>query len=203
MASAISLARAARSVIVLERTRYERQRPGETFVGEFGPLSQTAGAMEPIAALEAVPFRGVRAAWGGPAVADRESIFHPFGEGWQVDRVRFDQALVSRAERCGVVVAQGTGACPFVLDNGVWTVRPAAGGEVKSRDLIDASGRGASAGVAHMPGRRWLRADRLVAIVGSMTHQPRESSPCSCLRQRRTAGGTRCPSRWATCWQFW
>ena len=40
---------------------------------------------------------------------------------------------------------------------------------MKSRYLIDASGRGASAGVAHMPGRRWLRADRLVAIVGSMT----------------------------------
>jgi 2-polyprenyl-6-methoxyphenol hydroxylase-like FAD-dependent oxidoreductase len=35
--------------------------------------------------------------------------------------------------------------------------------------LVDASGRGAPATAVHIPGRRWLRADRLVALVGKFT----------------------------------
>ena len=59
VASAISLARAARSVIVLERTRSERSRPGETFGGELGPLSQTARrhGVDRGAGSGAVPWR--------------------------------------------------------------------------------------------------------------------------------------------------
>src|SRR5579883_1547416 len=93
LATAITLARLGRSVIVIERTRYDRPRAGETFGGDLGPLLQALGAWEDFRALSPVPFRGVMSSWGAPELAERASIFHPFGEGWHVDRADFDRML--------------------------------------------------------------------------------------------------------------
>ena len=49
------------------------------------------------------------------------------------------------------------------------------------RFLVDASGRGAPAGATHVPGRRWLRADRLVALLGTMSAPVRAIEPALVL----------------------
>ncbi len=169
LASGIALSRLGRSVAVLERTRYERPRAGETFGGDLRPLLQTLGAWDGFAALAPVPFRGVRSAWGGPELVERPSLFHPFGEGWHADRARFDEMLSRCAADAGVAVFAGAGSCAVERSREKWLVRPATGPELTARFLVDASGRGAPAGARNLSERRWLQMDRLVALVGALT----------------------------------
>jgi flavin-dependent dehydrogenase len=166
---AIALSRLGRKVVVLERTRYDRQRAGETFGGELGPVLVALGAWDDFHALGPVPFRGVQSAWGGPELAERASLFNPFGDGWHVDRARFDACLAECAARAGAIVQQGTGACALERGGPGWRVRPAAGPEVAARYLVLASGRGAPTGATSAPERHWLRADRLVALLGRLS----------------------------------
>lgn len=165
----IALSRRGRSVAVLERTRYDRPRAGETFGGELGPLLKSLGAWDGFAALAPVAFRGVHSAWGGADLAERASIFHPFGDGWHVDRARFDAFLAQCAAQAGVAVEQGVGRCAITWSDGAWKVRGASGHELTARFLVDASGRGAPAGAVMLAERRWMRADRLVALLGTMS----------------------------------
>src|SRR6478736_10417877 len=90
---AILLARRGHSVVVLERSRYRQARAGETFGGELMPLLQAAGLWNDLQDVPRMPFRGVRSSWGSAEQTERASVFHPFGEGWHVDRVAFDSAL--------------------------------------------------------------------------------------------------------------
>lgn len=165
-AVALRLARSGRRVALVERSRYERARPGETFGPEVGPLLRDLGVPPDLAA---VPFRGVQSAWGSSDLGERESIFHPLGEGWHVDRAAFDRVLADCAARAGAHVMTGAGASAISRADGLWQVRPATGEALTARFLVDASGRGAPATAPRISGRRWLQADREVAVVGAMT----------------------------------
>jgi flavin-dependent dehydrogenase len=176
LATAIALARRGRSVVVLERTKYDKPRAGETFGGDLRPLLEEIG-VDDFGSIDPVPFRGVQSAWGGAELAERASIFHPFGDGWHVDRARFDRLLARTAERAGVAVMQGAGACELERAEGGWRVRPQAGAEVRARWLVDASGRGAPASAVDLTERRWMRADRLVALIGVLEPQAAPAEP--------------------------
>src|SRR5262249_23052544 len=97
LAVAGALRRRGRSVVVFERTTYEGARVGETLGGEVGALLRSLGAWDALADLFAgqVPFRAVRSAWGSPNLEERSSMLHPLGEGWHVDRARFDAKLAA------------------------------------------------------------------------------------------------------------
>jgi flavin-dependent dehydrogenase len=177
LATGIALSRLGRSVVVLERTRYERPRAGETFAGGLRLLLQAIGAWDEFPSIEPIPFRGVRSSWGAPELSEHSSAFQPFEDGWHVDRARFDRLLVRCAERAGVVVEQGAGSCSLTWSEGRWRARPEAGDEVSGRLLVDASGRGAPASALHIVDRRWRRADRQIALLGTMTKPARAIEP--------------------------
>jgi flavin-dependent dehydrogenase len=161
-----ALARRGRRVIVLERTRYAEPRIGETFGGEIAPGLRALGAWETMATFGRgqVPFRAVQAAWGTDTVEERLSIVHPLGEGWHVDRARFDERLAAWAEEAGAVVRRGAGTCAAARAEGGFAVIPRHGVPVLARYLVDASGRGAPAS-ARLGGRRWVASDRQVALI--------------------------------------
>ena len=169
LAAAITLAARGRSVAVLERGRLGRPRVGETFGPEIEPLLGALGVWEVFQAEACVPFRGVRSAWGSEELAARSSIVHPLGEGFHVDRARFDAMLASAAAGHGAVLRE---------EMGVPTIEEVAGGyrvlaredvEVQCKFLVDASGRGAPAGAVGSSVRRWVACDRAVALVARMT----------------------------------
>jgi flavin-dependent dehydrogenase len=175
LAAAIALARLNRSVVVLERTSYERARAGETFGGDVKPLLRALGVAD-VEEIGAVPFRGILSAWGRSEAVERASIFNPFGEGWHVDRKLFDRRLAACAEGAAVIVRLGTGACTASMSADGWRVQPASGDEVAARLVIDASGRGAS-GTTGRVQRRWLQVDRLVAVLGTVARSGIDVEP--------------------------
>jgi flavin-dependent dehydrogenase len=168
-ALAILLARSGHSVVVLERSAYERARAGETFGGELLPLLQAAGIWDDLQDVPRTPFRGVRSSWGALEQTERASVFNPFGEGWHVDRVAFDSALAAAAVRAGVALRTRTSAAKVQHVGGAWVASLVAGEAIEARFLVDASGRGARTLVAGVGVARWIQMDRLVAVIGRVT----------------------------------
>jgi flavin-dependent dehydrogenase len=165
-AVAASLAQRGRSVVVFERSNFETPRIGETFGGELQSLLRAIGAWDSFIAMPPVPFRSVLSAWGSPELTERSSITHPFGDGFHVDRARFDELLARAAQASGASVRTRTGRCKIERVEHGLRVQPARGRAAVARFLVDASGRGAPASAALARGRRWLAWDRMVALVG-------------------------------------
>jgi flavin-dependent dehydrogenase len=165
LSTAAALARRGRAVVLLERGEYAAARAGETFGGEVRPLLQELSALELFAAVEQVPFRGVRSAWGSAALESRASIVKPLGEGFHVERAQFDAILARCAVAAGAAVHTGAGVCSVEATESGFRVASASGVEVAARLLVDASGRGASASAAVLGASRWISFDRLVAVV--------------------------------------
>ncbi len=169
MAVGAALSRRGHSVVVLERTTYERSRTGETLDAETVPLLESLGAWDGLGAFmeRQLPHRAVLSAWGGAELEDRPAILHPLGEGRHVARARFDETMASWAESCGASVRRSAGTCVVRTHGEAYRVDPARGEPVLGRYFVDASGRGAPAS-AKLGTRRWLAVDRQVALVTRM-----------------------------------
>ena len=169
LVTAALCARAGRSVTLFEKGDPAAFRVGETLGAEVGARLRELGAWEAMAPLlgEQAPFITVSAAWGGPDLDERSTMYHPLGAGWHVDRARFDLGLLEWARAEGVTVQTGTGLCAVTRAGGGFLVTPRHGTAAWGERLVDASGRGAPATVA-FPERRWFSQDRQVAILARM-----------------------------------
>ena len=169
LALSSALSTRGHAVALLERTTYDRFRPGETLDAETLPLLKSLGAWDTVGEfLDAqVPHRSVRSAWGSDELDDRPSILHPLGEGRHVQRARFDHLLGVWAKSTGVAMRENAGACVVTRHADGFRVVPARGAAVDGRTIVDASGRGAPAS-ARLGGRHWIGIDRQVAIVAQM-----------------------------------
>ncbi|MEP7305145.1 MAG: tryptophan 7-halogenase [Acidobacteriota bacterium] len=170
-ATAIALAKAgrpARSVAVLERSGYERARIGETLPPEARiPLAQL-GVWERFLEQRHAPSPGTAAAWGREELEENDFIFNPYGNGWHLDRSRFDATLASAAADAGATIhrharmtacqraASGDWLVKYVCDD-----RPC---ELRARFLVDATGRACMA--ARRQGAERLSSDRMIGVVG-------------------------------------
>lgn len=157
LATAGALARRGASVTVLERASSSALRLGETLGAEVRPLLGELGAWEAVEDVlrTQLPFRGVRSAWGSDVLSERASIVHPLGEGWLVDRARFDARLGEWAVSQCASLRVDVGACDVVCESDGSLRIDARGGAVFARTVVDASGRGAPA-TSSIDGRRWL-----------------------------------------------
>jgi flavin-dependent dehydrogenase len=180
-AAAMILARAGHSVVVIETSQYERARIGETLPPAAKPLLVRLAVWEPFLAAGHLPSPGVLSVWGDDEPYETHFIFNPYGQGWHLDRQRFD-AMLARAARqasarlyCG---AQVTSCLPLAGDR--WEVSFTAGvassrrqHRLHARFLIDATGR--TAALARRQGAKRLNADRLVGLAAMLAARSRKS----------------------------
>ncbi|SHM68716.1 FAD-dependent oxidoreductase [Cryptosporangium aurantiacum] len=157
-ATALWLARAGRRVLLLERSRFDHPRVGESLSPDVNPLLRDLGVTLP---GTATPSYGIRSYWGGAASSSH--LFSPHGTGWYVDRAAFDRSLASAAVEAGAVLRTGV-ACVGVTRAAAWELRLAGRGRVRARVLVDATGRAARIG-CRLDAER-IPFDRLVAVTG-------------------------------------
>ncbi len=169
LAAAIALAVRGHRVGLFERNAFGGPRVGETFGPEIVSPLRELGVLDDFMTLDNVPFRGVKSAWGARELVDRPSIVHPLGEGFHVDRARFDEMLLQRARSVGVVLHEHTGTARIEsTDTGIclsWSNNH----DAVAAYVIDASGRGAPAGARGFSDRRWVACDRGVGIVARLS----------------------------------
>lgn len=175
-ATALRLARTGRSVVVLERSHYDRMRLGETLPPIVNPLIADLGLSDAFATLGPVESHGTASAWGGPEVADRSFVFSPYGSGWHVDRARFDAMLVDEAAAAGGLVVRGARVARAHHDGDAVVVTVDMDDElfeVRTAQVVDATGR--TARIARALGARARHIDSLVSV--SVVCEPSADAP--------------------------
>jgi len=161
--AALSLARAGRRVLLLDESSDTRFKIGEALPPAARQLLQEVGLWDGFVAQGHLPCYGNLSAWGSSELHATDFIFDPNGAGWHLDRLRFDRLLQQAAAEAGVEVRTGAKlnpkACEFSGDT--WSI-PVNGSELRSRWLIDATGRRSA--VARAQGVSRCADDGLIAL---------------------------------------
>jgi flavin-dependent dehydrogenase len=159
--AALTLARHGLRAALIEGSRYERVRIGETLPPAARPELERLGLAD--ATLGARPAYGNQSAWGERELRANPFLFDPRGHGWHVDRRRFDAQLAAAAHAAGAILLQGdaVGAC-IAGEHGGWRLA-VAGRELTANALIDAGGRGAR--IARGLGAQRQIEDHLVGVA--------------------------------------
>ena len=168
-ATALALQRQGLSTLILERTAPDEVRVGEHLPPDARLLLSKLGLWDAFIADEHLPCPGVRASWGSPGVYEREYIFSPYGDGWNLDRRRFDASLVEAVRTAGGVVLHNAHVGAITAQEHGWSVEAIIAGQpqvLTAAFLVDATGRAAA--VARRLGGRQVVHDHLIAVMGWM-----------------------------------
>ncbi|GIW08807.1 MAG: hypothetical protein KatS3mg060_3612 [Dehalococcoidia bacterium] len=134
---------------------------GDSLAPSVTPLLHQTGVWEAFLASRPLPSAGNRAAWGSRWLGEHAFLREPWGTGWHLDRVAFDQQLRRAAERAGVRLLRGSvsslGGGP-----GGWVVATDAG-TLQAEFVVDATGRRAA--LARQLGARRRVLDHQIALV--------------------------------------
>lgn len=140
-ATAIACARRGLRVVLCERERPGRDRPGETLHPAIEPLLAQLGAADRLAMVVGARHAGIWIEWGRPR------RFEPFGgdasgpwSGFQVRRADFDALLRSCACEAGVALRQPCGVTGLLTRDGIPRGVTTMTGPIAARMVVDASG---------------------------------------------------------------
>jgi flavin-dependent dehydrogenase len=147
--AAAVLARAGKSVIVVEKARFPRYHVGESLLPYGWWVLDRIGARDLVERAGFQAKHGVQFVTGAGRVSKPfwfdAHLDHPSARTWQVERATFDDLLLRHAARCGADVREETAARALVEEDGrvvgVDVVGPAGPERLRCKLLLDASGR--------------------------------------------------------------
>jgi len=135
-ATGIHLSRAGLSVAIIEATRYDTARFGETLPPDVHPTLRDLGVWDAFLGLSPAESPGIVSVWGRDRAEEQDFVSNPHGAGWCVDRNSFDAMLLAEAGRLGArTFTSQKAAAPERTADG-WRV-----GEIAARFVVDAAGR--------------------------------------------------------------
>ncbi|WP_077800028.1 NAD(P)/FAD-dependent oxidoreductase [Streptomyces sp. JHA26] len=162
-AAALSLARAGARVVIVAPAIEPAWKVGENLAPAARPLLERLGVLDRIAADGHAPSHGNLAAWGEDALSVAGYAFGPYGDGWHLERARFDATLLQTARAGGARLRAGR-VRSAQRERDHWQVVMGDGSVLLADHLVDATGR--TARLARRVGATLIRSDRLVAVVG-------------------------------------
>jgi flavin-dependent dehydrogenase len=167
-------------VAIVEKAQYGEARVGETLPPGARPLLAKLAVWEKFLAAAHLPSPGVLSAWGEQELYQTHFVFNPYGQGWHIDRRRFDVMLAQAARYAGARLYCGTkvdSCLPLPGDRWDVTFTSRAGQhQLRASYLIDATGRASALG--RRQGARRLAADRLIGLAGELVARTHESGRC-------------------------
>lgn len=161
--AALSLVRAGARVVIVAPVVSSGWKVGESLAPTARPLLERLGVLDRVAADGHAPCYGNLAAWGEDALSVAGYQFGPYGDGWHLDRARFDAALL-QAARAGGVYRHAGRVRSVRREHDHWQVITGDGTGMSADHLVDATGRAARP--ARRVGATLIRSDHLVAIAG-------------------------------------
>lgn len=139
-----------------------RWRPGEILSPGATGILKSLGCEDAFRTCGFVESFGTRAVWSTPEPYDNEFLFSLRGNGWRLDRARFDAMLRQCAKDAGIEIHTAMTLLDSRPESSGWRLQ-FRGFEVQARFVIDASGR--SAAFAVQCGARRLPDDRLASSI--------------------------------------
>jgi flavin-dependent dehydrogenase len=151
--AALVLARRGVRVTVFESGEAPAAKVGETLPPGLAPLLRHLGLEGFLESDGHLRSQGNRSLWGSPEPGESPFLSNPHGDGWHVDRRRFEARLAEAAREAGA--------------EWQWGCRVERIGDLDADFVADATGR--SARLARRLGARRLRYDRLVGICALLS----------------------------------
>src|SRR5260370_36012256 len=164
-ATALSLRASASSlsVVLIEASRYEVVRIGETLPPPARTVLEHLGVWGAFRNQHHREVHGTTAAWGSAAPLDNDFFFMPANTGWHLDRTAFDRMLADEPQRQGATLSLDTRVRDAKRAANEWRLTLSTGCTVTARFIVDATG--GRAAVARRCGARFVAAHRLVGIA--------------------------------------
>ena len=138
---ALLAARAHCRVLLVEKSRFDKPRLGETAPPELRPVLVRVGLEHLLQAPSCCDAPEVVSVWGSDEPAARHHIFSPYGSAFHLDRRAFDEALAFAARDAGADVRLGCSARFAAQPPGGFVVQLSSGERVRSRLAVLATGR--------------------------------------------------------------
>ncbi len=151
-------------VLLVDRVAVPANRIGESLPPACRRLLADMGLFEEFLEQAHSPCYGNRAIWGGP-LTEHDFLSDPDGNGWHLDRARFESWLRCKAVERGAALIAPANVTDVAATESGWRAVLVIGGQTHSVDstvVIDASGRNAVFAKKH--GARRQRQDRLISI---------------------------------------
>lgn len=169
------LASAGCLVALLEKSDFHHPRVGEMLSPEGRHALARLGLWDTVASDCCREVPGVLSLWGDAIPRSQDFICNPLGPAWALDRAGFDERLFASAGDQAAELFPGWHASAVEHDADGWTIlathRSGATREWRTRMLVNAAGRGAP---VNAPGRRRVRSDLQVALVGRFFREKNE-----------------------------
>jgi flavin-dependent dehydrogenase len=170
--AAMLLARAGVTTTVLEGEPQGRWKIGEGLPPISRRMLARLGLWDRFLEDLHLPSYGNCSAWGSEQLVDHNFIFDPNGNGWHLDRSRFDKMLSDAALKAGAGLERGAKVVTCrQSDTGHWRLDARSQGgaqfHIDARFIVDATGR--TSWFARRQGARRLRQDSLVSAVALLT----------------------------------
>jgi flavin-dependent dehydrogenase len=153
----------ALSVVLIEASRFESYRVGETLPPPARAVLEHLGVWESFKRQRHHEAHSTSAAWGAAEPHDNDFFFMPNNVGWHLDRPAFDRMLANEAQHQGANLILATRVREAKRAEKEWRLKLSNGQTVTARFIVDATG---SAALARRCGARLVEADRLVGIAG-------------------------------------
>jgi flavin-dependent dehydrogenase len=165
--------------VVIEKSHYEQMRIGETLPPRTRPLLINLGVWDQFLRDGHAVSPGMLSCWGQEELYENHFIFHPYGHGWHLERLRFDRMLAQTAEQAGARVCRGARVrtCRELGSIG-WQVEFVSDGtlcHLQSGFLVHATGRASLVGCGH--GTTRISYDRLVGLIAFFSGGTLEAEP--------------------------
>jgi 2-polyprenyl-6-methoxyphenol hydroxylase-like FAD-dependent oxidoreductase len=151
------------SVVLIEATRYDSHRVGETLPPPARAVLEHLGVWDTFHSQGHHEVHGTSAAWGGANPLDNDFFYMPANVGWHLDRTAFDAMLAGEAQGRGATLILDTRVRDSRRTGEGWRLQLSTGDAITARFIVDATG---GAGLARRGGARFVEADRLVGIAG-------------------------------------
>ena len=166
-ASAILLASASLSVLLLESSDYAGSSIGQTLPPKIDRQLARLGVLPQFLGQAYTPAPGIVSVWGSPQPFVTDFLFGVHGSGWQIDRLAFDRMLAKSAEKAGATVQLGSRMLSAPRrDREGWVFEFASQGtrsECRCRFLIDATGRSGTSWLSSLSPRVVM--DKLIGVA--------------------------------------
>ena len=143
-AAAITLAKAGRRVLLIERRHRDVFKVGESLPPAIMPLLHELGVSERFESDRHLVSTGNESSWGDPSLQRTTVLRQPGLRGWHVDRARFDATLRDVARESSAQVAESTRVTHFERVGRNWRlslVGPNGSTIVDAEWLMDCTGR--------------------------------------------------------------
>ena len=168
-------------VALIENTDYSNLRIGETVSPSLLPLLRYLGLEKEFLKDGHMPFYGIDAAWGSSRLFSIDFLFTGQGDGWHLDRSKFDYMMAKKVSKKGGHLITATRILTQKQTEKKWEMTTFAKNDKKNKMVsafvIDATGKRAT--FARKLGTKWKIHDNLIGVVGfyqSRIHQDNHHS---------------------------